>query len=88
MADLTKIAYSEKQIVNLARKYSRLTPIEPGDVCCNCGEDCDGDGFAWGSFTAYRVNGHPLCSRPKCKQAQWDEYLGRRNGCRCGRRKA
>lgn len=80
------ISYSERQLASFAHPHSRLKAVEPGDTCCNCGHDCDGDGFAWNTFTAKRINGHPICSRPKCIDAQMDEYQGRRDACLCGRR--
>lgn len=80
------IAYSEGTIQRWSHRLSRLKPVEPGDVCCNCGGDCDGVGFAWENFTAKRVNGHPLCSRPKCLDAQMDEFWGKRSGCSCGKK--
>jgi len=82
------ISYTEKQLASFAHKFSRLKPIEAGDLCCNCGLDCDGEGFAnFATFMAYRINGHPICSRPKCTDAAWDEYHGRRSGCGCGLRR-
>lgn len=79
------IFYPEATLNNYAHRLSRLKPVEAGDRCCNCGGDCDEEGFAWESFTAKRINGHPLCSRPKCLDAQLDEFAGKRSGCRCGR---
>lgn len=78
------ISYSDRQLYSFDHPLSRLKPVEPGDACCNCGLDCDGDGFAWGTFIAKRINRHPICARPKCYDAQLDEYFGRRSGCRCG----
>lgn len=78
------ITYSEKSLASMSSRYSRLKPIEPGDTCCNCGADCDGDGFAIGNFHAVRVNGHPFCARAQCYAAQINEFTGRRDGCRCG----
>jgi hypothetical protein len=80
-----RIAYTEKQMVAMQHPYSRLRPIEEGDSCCNCGLDCDDAGFVIGNVTAHRVNGHPLCARLKCQDAQLDEFAGRRSGCRCKR---
>jgi hypothetical protein len=81
------ILYSQKSLDDMAHPHSRLKPVEPGDRCCNCGGDCDGEGFAWINFVAKRVNGHPICTRPKCLDAQMQEFLGRRSGCRCGQKK-
>lgn len=81
-----EIVYSEKALESMAHRFSRLKPIELGDACCNCGQDCDGDGFVVGPFHARRVNGHPLCAR--CYSAQIEEYIGRRSGCRCYEQKA
>lgn len=81
------IYYTDKQLGDMSQRYSRLKPVEPGDVCCNCGGDCDGDGFAWQNFTARRVNGHPLCARVKCLAAQMNEFSGQRSGCGCGLRR-
>jgi hypothetical protein len=78
------ILYSEKALVSMTHRLSKLKPIEPGDRCCNCGEDCDGEGFAIGKFNAVRINGHPLCARGRCYGAQLSEFAGRRDGCRCG----
>lgn len=80
------ILYTERTMENMRHPHSRLKPVEAGDICCNCGGDCDGDGFAWHNFTARRVDGHAICSRPKCLDAQMQEFLGRRSGCRCGAR--
>jgi len=82
--DVTGIVYEEKTLANMTGPYSRLKPVEPGDTCCNCGGDCDGDGFVVGKFRAVRVNGHPLCARGRCYAAQINEFIGRRAGCRCG----
>ena len=80
------ITYSEKQLATFARKFSKLKAIQPGDVCCSCGLDCDGEGFHPDRWIALRVNGHPLCGRPKCYDAAWDEFMGKRTSCSCGRR--
>jgi hypothetical protein len=80
----TGIVYSEKSLAAMSHRLSRLKPVEPGDVCCNCGGDCDDHGFAVGNFHAVRVNGHPICARGKCYDAQMKEYTGGRDGCRCG----
>jgi len=84
MADVQGITYSEKRLDSMSGPYSRLKPIEPGDTCCNCGRDCDGEGFVMGNFHAVRVNGHPFCARGRCYAAQIDEFIGRRDGCHCG----
>lgn len=84
---LKGILYSDKQLRSFAHHYSRLKPVEPGDRCCHCGQDCDGEGFANAHFTAHRVQGHPFCSRFSCYGAKWDEFNGRRSGCNCGLRK-
>lgn len=84
MADVQGITYSEKKLDSMSSPYSRLKPIEPGDICCNCGRDCDGEGFVMGHFHAVRVNGHPFCARGRCYAAQIDEFIGRRDGCHCG----
>lgn len=78
------ILYTEKSLADMSRRYSRLKPIEPEDTCCNCGGNCDGEGFAIGNFHAVRVNGHPFCARGRCYAAQISEFVGRRDGCRCG----
>jgi hypothetical protein len=82
-----KILYSEKQLQSYAGRYSRLKPIQPGDLCCHCGLDCDGDGFARYTWTAARVYGHPICARGSCYGAKWDEFNGQRSECNCGIRK-
>jgi hypothetical protein len=84
MAEAETIRYSDHQLASYDHHHSRLKPIQPGDLCCNCGGDCDGDGFGWLNFVAVRVNGHPLCSRPKCLDAQMAEFTGHRGPCRCG----
>jgi hypothetical protein len=82
------ICYTARQLETMKLQYSRFKPIEPGDLCCNCRQDCDGEGFSSSpNFTAYRVNGHPICARGKCYDARIDEFSGRRVGCGCGRRK-
>lgn len=81
------IYYPDTILKAYSHPLSRLKAVEVGDVCCNCGGDCDQEGFAWKNFTAKRINGHPLCSRPKCLDAQLDEFWNKRNGCGCGRRK-
>lgn len=78
------ILYSEKALANMSHPLSRLKPVEPGDRCCNCGEDCDMEGFAQGYFHAVRVNGHPFCARGRCYGAHLAEFTGQRSGCRCG----
>jgi hypothetical protein len=80
------ILYTEKQLANFEGRFSRLKPIEPGDRCCNCGLDCDGEGFSISGFTAVRVYGHPLCARTACYWVVWDEFNGKRAGCSCGKR--
>jgi hypothetical protein len=80
----TGILYSEKNLDNMSHRLSRLKPVEPGDVCCNCGGDCDGPGFSIQGFHAFRINGHPLCARNCCYGAHLAEFTGRRDGCRCG----
>jgi hypothetical protein len=84
------LAYPERHLESMASQYSALQPIEPGDVCCSCQNDCDGEGFSQslGSATAYahRIFGHPICARLGCYQAKWDEYKNQRSGCHCGRR--
>ena len=82
-----KTGYSEGQLANMAQKWSRLKPIEPGDLCCHCRQDCDGEGFSVAQFTAARVRGHPMCARPACYDARMDEFVGRRSGCGCGTRR-
>ena len=84
VANPTGITYDEKTLATMNGPYSKLKPIEPGDTCCNCGDDCDGEGFVVGKFRAMRVNGHPFCSRGGCYPAQIEEFVGRRSGCRCG----
>jgi hypothetical protein len=81
------IFYADDSLKTMQHRYSRLKPIEPGDVCCNCGLDCDGPGFSISIFKAYRVQGHPICARFKCHDAKMDEFVGKRIGCGCGRRK-
>lgn len=81
------ILYSDRQLRSFANRYSRLQPIEPGDLCCHCGKDCDGEGFATGHSTAFRIFGHPFCARFSCYGPRWDEFNGRRSGCNCGLRK-
>lgn len=83
----TGIYYSEAELRAMDYPLSRLKPVEPGDLCCHCGGDCDQRGFANGHFKALRIRGHPLCARSTCYTAKWDEFNGRREGCRCGRRK-
>jgi hypothetical protein len=78
------IVYSEKQTASMAQRFSRLKPVEPGDVCCHCRQDCDGEGFSIANATAYRINGHPLCARPKCYDARMSEFSGQRGSCSCG----
>jgi hypothetical protein len=79
--------YTDKQLRAMEHKYSRLKPVEPGDLCCNCGGDCwDSEGLTRGIFHAYRINGHPICVRDKCYAVQMQEYGGTRSGCRCGLR--
>lgn len=81
------IDYTQKQLEIMSLQYSRLKPVEPGDTCCNCGRDCDQEGFAVAGFHAYRINGHPICGRGgTCYSAAWAEYNGRRSGCRCPRK--
>lgn len=79
------IAYSARQLESYAHPGSQLKPVEPGDTCCSCGQDCDGAGFAWEHFTAVRVHGHPFCARANCYYAKMTEFAGTRSGCRCGR---
>jgi len=79
-----ELAYTEKQLASMANRFSRLKPVEPGDLCCNCGESCEGEGFAQVNANAYRINGHPLCARAGCYYARFQEFGGGRNGCRCG----
>jgi hypothetical protein len=81
------IAYTEKQTASMAGRYSRLKPVEPGDRCCHCQLDCDEEGFASGNANAYRINGHPMCSRSTCYFARMSEFAGRRDGCSCGRKR-
>lgn len=84
MGEQIAAMYTEKSLADMSSRYSRLKPIEAGDTCCNCGGDCDGEGFAIGTFHAVRVNGHPFCARGGCYAAQISEFVGRRDGCRCG----
>lgn len=84
---LRGILYSEAALRSFDSPHTRLRAVEPGDRCCHCGQDCDGEGFACGNWTAYRVNGHPICARSTCYTAKWDEFAGRREGCHCGRRR-
>lgn len=81
------ISYTDDQLRVMQLHHSRLKPIEPGDLCCHCGKDCDGEGFSIGTFRAYRINGHPLCGRTSCYDAHREEFVYRRQECRCGRRK-
>lgn len=81
------IFYTEFELGAMVHKYSRLKPIEPGDLCCNCRLDCDGEGFSQANFKAYRIQGHPLCARGKCYDHHIAEFCGRRQDCGCGRRK-
>lgn len=81
------IAYSEFELLTMEHRNSRLKPIEPGDLCCNCLLDCDSEGFSVAQFKAYRINGHPLCARGKCYDQHMHEFCGRRQDCKCGRRK-
>ena len=76
--------YSEKQTASMAQRFSRLKPVVEGDLCCHCRQDCDGEGFAQGNATAYRINGHPLCARPACYDARMMEFTGQRGECSCG----
>ena len=78
------IMYSEKSLESMTSPYSKLKHVEPGDTCCNCGGDCDGDGFAIAEFRANRINGHPFCARGACYSARISEFIGGRDGCRCG----
>jgi hypothetical protein len=80
------ILYSARQLESYAHPLSRLKAVEPGDLCCSCGRDCDGVGFANSSTSAVavRIHGHPLCARASCYLARWDEFRGGRNGCGCG----
>ena len=87
VTELRPMGYSERQIQGMTLKYSYLKPIEPGDLCCHCQQDCDGPGFSVAGFTAYRVRGHPFCARPLCYEAHLDEFTGKRRDCRCGQRK-
>ena len=80
------VSYGAAQLEHMEHPLSRLKPIEPGDTCCNCGQDCDGEGFASGHFLAHRVNGHPFCARPGCYGPKLNEWEGMREGCRCGLR--
>jgi len=80
----SRIIYSEKQAASMALRFSRLKPVEPGDLCCNCRLDCDEEGFANGTAHAYRINGHPFCARAGCYDARMDEFSGQRGGCACG----
>ena len=50
------IFYTDKQLASMGHRLSRLKPVELGDRCCNCGGDCDADGFAHGNFHAVRIN--------------------------------
>ena len=79
--------YSASQIAGMALRYSRLQPIQPGDLCCHCRQDCDGEGFSYAQFTAARVRGHPICARATCYDARMDEFTGRRRSCQCGARR-
>jgi hypothetical protein len=81
---MNDIAYSAEKLASYAHPYSQLQAVEPGDVCCNCGRDCDGEGFAQGHYHAVRVHGHPFCARGGCYYAKITEYAGSRSGCRCG----
>lgn len=83
------ILYSDRQLQNFSHHLSRLKPVEAGDRCCHCGQDCDGEGFAAAgtNAVAVRVNGHPICARFSCYGAKWDEFNGKRSGCNCGLRK-
>jgi hypothetical protein len=84
--------YPDRVLDSMESRYSVLQPIQPGDVCCSCGRDCDGEGFAHTLGTAlsyaYRVFGHPICGRLSCYQARWDEFKNQRSGCGCGLRHA
>lgn len=60
--------------------YDPIQPVEPGDICCNCGLPAEDD-----CFKARRVRGHPLCGRPKCYDEQWSEWAGRRKACKCAK---
>jgi hypothetical protein len=82
------ICYTGKQLTTMGSKFSRLKPVEPGDLCCHCGADCDGEGFASGLQTAARINGHPICARPSCYIARLSEYGGHRHACKCRLQKA
>jgi hypothetical protein len=83
------IFYSDRQLTDMSRAATRLKPIEPGDLCCNCGQNCDdGEGFCSNvNFIAYRINGHPICAREKCWDARMAEFTRNRRACGCGRRK-
>jgi hypothetical protein len=74
------IEYPEKKLAAMERPGSRLSPVIPGDVCVNCQQDCDGDGFlvnALGTlFYAARVNGRPYCARASCYFAKLREFAG------------
>jgi hypothetical protein len=87
LANPPGIWYSNFEIASMMHRYSRLKPIEPGDLCCNCRKDCDREGFSVAEFKAYRINGHPLCARGTCYDTHIAEFCGRRQDCGCGRRK-
>lgn len=86
LAPPSGITYSDRQLETMQLRYSRFKPIEPGDVCCNCGLDCDGPGFSSPPFTAFRVRAHPLCARGTCYEARRAEFAGLRNSCKCAAR--
>lgn len=81
------IFYNDVELRAMQNELSRLKPIEPGDRCCHCTLDCDGEGFSRMNWKAFRVRGHPICARSTCYSVKWDEFNGRRDACRCGRRK-
>jgi len=81
------ILYSEKSLESMSSRFSKLKPVEPGDTCCHCGGDCDGEGFAIAEYRANRINGHPFCARGACYAARISEFCGLRNGCNCGMKK-
>lgn len=66
---------------------NRIEEVKPGEICCNCGASIEGEHMKRkvGDFTfkAIKIDGHPLCSMPKCYDAQWDQYGGLRKACGC-----
>lgn len=74
------IEYPEKRLAGMQHRFSRLRPVEVGDVCSSCGQDCDGEGFVstheGSRHYAVRVWDKPFCARGKCYYALWKAFSG------------